>query len=129
MILNKMRIRTILFGVLLSAIFPVTGARAQGGDVAVARRIAALTASALKEYDAGVEMGRIFSREELDEATSFVDEARRKAGDLSVATRPLAAPALDSLAAGVRGLHSLRELQDLVAGMRHRLEIALQASL
>src|SRR5712671_5630650 len=99
MTLNTMRIRTILVGVLLSARYPVA-AVAQGGDIAIARRIAAITAVALQEYSVGVTDGRITSQEELQEATSFIQEGRRKAGDLSPSVRAIIVPVLDQMAAG-----------------------------
>ena len=124
MTLNTMRIRTILVGVLLSARYPVAGAVAQGGDIAIARRIAAITAVALQEYSVGVTDGRITSPEELQEATSFIQEGRRKAGDLSPSVRAIIVPVLDQLAAGAHDLRPATELEGLMSGLRRRLEAA-----
>ena len=129
MILNTMRIRTILVGLGLIAVLPAGRLSAQSRDVAVARRIAAITAVALQEYALGVNGGRIVARAELDEARSFLEEARRKADELSPETRSLAAPVLERVAAGLRDLSPASELEKLVAGLRRQLEVRLNASL
>ncbi|MBI4503880.1 MAG: cytochrome c/FTR1 family iron permease [Gemmatimonadetes bacterium] len=124
-----MRIRTILIGFTFAAAFPVGRAVAQAGDVAVARRITAITAVALQEYALGVSSGRIVSQTELEEARSFLDEARRNAGDLSPEIRSLTAPVLDEVSAGLRDLRPASELEILMGRLRHQLESSLSAAL
>jgi high-affinity iron transporter len=95
----------------------------------VARRIAAIGAVALDEYAAGVQGGRIVLRPELDEATSFMDEARRKAGELSPKVRQVVAPALDEIAEGIRTLKPAEGLAGRLESLRRDLERVLNASL
>ncbi len=124
-----MRIRNILLPFVVAAVFPLVQAAAQNPDVAVARRIAAIGAVALEEYALGVQNGRIVARAELDEASSFLEEATRKLGEMSPAVQGLAAAGMQEITAGVKKLAPVGDLEARLEVLRKDLEHALNAPL
>lgn len=117
---------TLVWAVGSSTPHPLT---AQNDDIATARRIAAMSAVALDEYSLGVENGRIVSRAELDEAVTFLGEARKRSAELSRRIRDLTTPALDSILAGVGRRASVTTLRGELDALRRVLERTLGASL
>lgn len=125
MILNSMRIGIVSWFMVLTVSLSWGRAVAQVLDVPTARRIAAMAAVALEEYRLGVENGRVVSVAELEEARSFLEEARRAAATLSPPVQDLVVPVLDGLRAGVERRQAHGELESSLAGLRRELERAL----
>ena len=77
----------------------------------------------------GVVNGRVVSPPELDEADTFLGEARKRAAELSPATRDLTVPALDHIIAGVGARLPVIGLRRQLDSLRHDLETSLGAAL
>ncbi|MBI4421150.1 MAG: c-type cytochrome, partial [Gemmatimonadetes bacterium] len=120
------RVTFILVGCLLSA----ASATAQQGDVAAARRIATITSVAIDEYALGVDdNGRVVSPAEVEEAESFLEEARRSSAALAPSLRDVTVPALGQLLEGVKAHRPVGELRAILSGWRSALERAVGVAL
>ncbi|HXV87071.1 MAG TPA: hypothetical protein VD793_10240, partial [Gemmatimonadales bacterium] len=94
---------------------------AQTGDIAVARRIADITAVAVDEYALGVTGGRVVNHAEYQEAVMFAAEARRAAEGLSPELRALVMTRLTPIETGIQALVAPPLLRGLTDSLRTAL--------
>lgn len=88
-----------------------------------------MSAVALEEYALGVQGGRVVSAAELDEAGAILNEARRRAGELSAKTRDMTVAGLDSMMADAGKRRPVEALRARLDVLRRDLEKTLGATL
>ena len=94
-----------------------------------ARRIAAVVATAGREYGLGVAGGAVVSRAEVEEARELLAEARRLADSLPPDVGRATRAGLDSLDAQVTALADPAAVRAVVTGLRTALAEALRVEL
>ena len=102
---------------------------AQTDDVARARRIADVAATAAAEYANAVIDGTVARREELEETRLFLGDARRVADGLTDVPRAIALRHLERLIQGVEALVPAAELEPAFRALRADLSAAVGAEL